>query len=368
VVSALVGAAAGAAAGYGAGSGHAAGNASRPTSVVPGPALAGGASIPAIAAKVLPAVVSITAQGPATPGFFGGAGALQAAGTGMIISQKGEIVTNNHVIAGATSITVTRYGQTTALPAHVVGADPADDVALLQIDSPPANLPTVTFGDSTKLQVGDAVIAIGNAEGLSAGTPTVTSGIVSALGRTVTPSDSTGGQSETLTDMIQTDAAINPGNSGGPLVDSSAQVIGMNTAVLASGGNGQPAQNIGFAIPSAKVESLLPELRKGGTVGTPRAYLGVVVEDLTAQLRAAYGFVPQSGAVVVQVVPGSPADAAGLEPGDVIVAVDGSTVSTAQDVTTDIRALPPGRTVHITIWRGQQERTLTATLATAPAG
>ena len=200
----------------------------------PGPALAGGASIPAIAQKVLPEVVSIDARGPGSssqsssdlpfglPFSSGTSGGVEDQGTGMILP-GGEVLTNNHVISGATTITVTLYNQTKALPATVIGADAHDDAALLQITDPPSGLHTITFGDSRELQVGDAVVAIGNALGLSAGTPTVTSGIVSALGRTVEAGDTGSGTTETLNNMIQTDAAINPGNSGGPLVDSSGE-------------------------------------------------------------------------------------------------------------------------------------------------
>ena len=187
VVAALIGGGAGAGIAEAVGTGD--GSTGAPVvhvgSATPGPALAGGAQIPAIVKSVLPEVVSIDAKGPgsASSGFFGGP--VEDQGTGMIITTSGEIITNNHVISGATTITVTLYGETAALPATLVGADPTNDVALLRITSPPSNLRAVTFGNSTQLEVGDAVIAIGNALGLSAGTPTVTSGIVSATGRTV---------------------------------------------------------------------------------------------------------------------------------------------------------------------------------------
>ena len=330
----------------------------------PGPAVAGGASIPAIVQKVLPQVVSIDAKGPAG-GLFGGQ--VEDQGTGMIISTDGEVLTNNHVISGATQITVTLYGQTNAIPATLVGTIPANDVALLKIDAPPSSLQAVTFGHSTDLLVGDAVIAIGNALGLSAGTPTVTSGIVSALGRTVQAGDTGSGSTENLTNMIQTDAAINSGNSGGPLVDSSGQVIGMNTAVAASSGNNAPAENIGFAIPAATIEGLLANLRAGGTQAAPRTYLGVEVADDTSTLQQQYGVVPSSGAFVVSVVPGSPASDAGLQPADVIVSFDGKTVSSAQDLTNDVQASSPGHTARLVLYRGQQKLTVSVALGTSPA-
>ena len=279
-----------------------------------GPALLNGTTnIESVLDRVLPSVVSIDAKSPEPASqsiFGGGSGVQEDQGTGMIITSDGEVVTNNHVIAGATDITVTLYGSLKALPATLIDTDPVNDVALLQIQNQ-SNLPTVTYGDSDRTQVGDAVVAIGNALGLSAGTPTVTQGIISAKGRTVQASDSTGTSTETLTNMIQTDAAINPGNSGGPLVDSSGMVIGMNTAVASNTEGTSQAQDIGFAIPANKITQLLPELRNksiGSSSPSGTGYLGVEIETLTSQVRSAYNFVPTQGAVVLQVTSGSPAD------------------------------------------------------------
>jgi S1-C subfamily serine protease len=317
--------------------------------------------------SVLPEVVSIDAKGPGTgSGGLFGSGPVEDQGTGMIITTTGEIITNNHVISGATTITVTLYGQTGALPATLVGADPSSDLALLRLASPQPGLQAVTFGDSTKLQVGDAVIATGNALGLSAGTPTVTSGIVSALGRTVQAGD-TASAGETLHNMIQTDAAINSGNSGGPLVDSAGQVVGMNTAVASSSTGNAPAQNIGFAIPSSTIQGLLRTLRGGGTVGVAKAYLGVEVTDETVQEQQAYGLVPSTGALVVSVVSGSPADGAGIKTGDVIVDFDAKAVGSAQELTNDVQASTSGHQARVTLYRGTQKLIVTATLALAPA-
>jgi putative serine protease PepD len=218
---------------------------------------------PASVRKVSPSVVSIDVQSSLG----------EDQGTGMIISSDGLVVTNNHVIAAAVgggTITVTRTGGTKSLPATLIGADPANDVALIKINNV-KRLPAIVFGNSKRLVVGDSVVAIGNALGLAAGTPTVTQGIVSALGRQVTAGD--GSSSETLNNMIQTDAAINPGNSGGPLLDSAGRAIGMNTAVAGTLPDGTSAQNIGFAIPIAKVEAELPKLLKGGTISHHAAYL-----------------------------------------------------------------------------------------------
>jgi len=178
-------------------------------------------------------------------------------GTGMIVTSSGDVVTNDHVVAGAHSITVTLHGSSTAHRATLLGADQADDVALLRIEGV-SGLPTVTFGDSSTVQVGDPVVAIGNALGLG-GSPTVTSGIISAENRQITASRDDGG-TETLGGMLQTDAAINPGNSGGPLVDSAGQVVGMNTAGAGTSSDGSSAQDIGFAIPSNRISAIVDRL------------------------------------------------------------------------------------------------------------
>jgi S1-C subfamily serine protease len=330
----------------------------REGSAAPGPAVAGGANIPKLVTSVLPAVVSIDVK----------TAAEEEEGTGMIISSDGLVVTNYHVVALAAEdggrLTVTESGSTQALKGTLVGTDPADDLALLRIDGGSGNLKTVTFGDSTKAVVGDAVVAIGNALGLSQGSPTVTSGIVSAVGRTVTAAGTSNG-TETLSDLIQTDAAINPGNSGGPLIDSAGQVIGMNTAVAGSTGNGTSAQNIGFAIPSAEIESLLPGLEKGtGQVATP-GYMGVSIATLTPQLRSEYGFTPTSGAVVIRVVPGGPADQAGLTEADVIVAIGSKPVTSVADLQAAVQAARAGQSVRVTFYRGSAKRTTSVTLISA---
>ena len=208
-----------------------------------------------------------------------------------------------------------------------------------------------------------ALILCSMALGLAAGTPTVTQGIVSALGRSV----SAGGEgtlTENLQNLIQTDAAINPGNSGGPLIDTSAQVIGMNTAVAGSADNGTNAQNIGFAIPAEEIETLLPQLEKGGPATNGGGYLGVDITSLTPALRQQYGFTPTSGVVVLSVIAGSPAAKAGLVQGDVIVAIDGSSVTSAAALQTLIQKDKAGQQVQITYYVGNSKRTSTVTLGT----
>ena len=250
----------------------------------------------------------------------------------MVITKNGLVITNNHVIAAAVNggtITVTRTGSTKALPATLIGTNPIDDVALIRINNI-SGLTPVTFGNSNELVVGDAVVAIGNALGLAAGTPTVTSGIVSALGRTVTAGSNS--SSETLDNMIQTDAAINPGNSGGPLLDSSGDVIGMNTAVAGTLPDGTSAQNIGFAIPDATIESLLKQLEAGESVVNHGAFIGVEITSMTPSLQEEYGFTVSAGAVVMSVISGTGAAAAGVKQGDIIVGINKTSIGSAQDV------------------------------------
>ncbi len=318
--------------------------------------LSGNVTIPELVNKVIPAVVSIDVKESQS----------EDGGTGMIITSDGEVVTNNHVIelytesGDAGSITVTEYGQTKSLPATLIGYDETKDIALLKINNA-SNLPTVTFGDSQKAVVGDAVVAIGNALGLAAGTPTVTQGIVSALGRSVTAGGS-GTSTENLQNLIQTDAAINPGNSGGPLIDTAGQVIGMNTAVAGSASDGTNSQNIGFAIPIAQVEALVPQLQKGGQSGSGGGYLGVDITTLTPSLRQQYGFTPTQGAVVLSVVSGSPAAKAGIVQGDVIVAIDGTAITSSEGLQKAVENGKPGESVTITYYVGDSKRTTTATL------
>ena len=318
--------------------------------------LPNGMSIPKLVNRVQPSVVSIDVKG----------NGQEDQGTGMIITSNGLVVTNNHVIAASVqsgTITVTRTGSTKSIPAVLVGTNPIDDVALIKVQGV-SNLPTVTFGNSNGLVVGDAVVAIGNALGLAAGTPTVTSGIVSALGRTVTAG--TTAASETLDNMIQTDAAINPGNSGGPLLDSAGDVVGMNTAVAGTLSDGSSAQNIGFAIPAATIESLLKTLKGGESVVNHGAFIGVEITSMNAELRAEYGFTVSSGAVVMSVITGTGAAAGGVHQGDVIVAINGTAITSAQDVSSVVSALRPGDVITLRVVRGTKHLTLHVTLGSAP--
>jgi S1-C subfamily serine protease len=314
-------------------------------------------SIPAIVKKVEPMIVSIDVKNNSS----------EDQGTGMIITANGLVVTNNHVIAAAVgnggTITVTRTGSTKSLPATLVGTNPVDDVALIRINNA-KGLPTMTFGNSNDVVTGDAVVAIGNALGLAAGTPTVTSGIVSALGRTVTASSAAA--TETLNNMIQTDAAINPGNSGGPLLDSDGDVIGMNTAVAGTLNDGTSAQNIGFAIPAATIESLLKSLKAGESVVTHGAFIGVEITSMTPELQQEYGFKLTTGAVVMSVIAGTGAAKAGVKQGDIIVGINGTHITSAQDITSVLSGLHPGDRITLQLVRGKQHLTVHVVLGTVP--
>jgi S1-C subfamily serine protease len=299
-------------------------------------------NIAAVLAKVMPATVSIDAEV---------ANGTQA-GSGMIISKNGEILTNNHVIAGAISISVTLYGQSKTIPAHLLGANPGQDIALLKINNV-TNLPTVKFASPSEIQQGNAVIAIGNALALQGG-PSVTTGIISGLNRSETIQNDSGG-TETLSNLIQTDAPINPGNSGGPLALANGDVIGMNTAaVLASLSFGSStAQNIGFAIPVTTIEQVLPGLRANNNSVSPstRPVLGVDVTNLTPALIAAHNLSQSTGAYVVNVFPDSPAALAGIKPGDVIVEIAGQPVVDTNSLSNDLASLHPGQTVSVSLYR-----------------
>ena len=326
-----------------------------------------------VLAKVESAVVSIDSD---SSGSSSGGDFVEAAGSGMILTPDGEVLTNNHVVSGATSVTVTLFGQSQPLAAHVVGTDPGEDVALVQIDHI-SGLPTVTFGDSGQALVGDSVLAIGNALALAGG-PTVTEGIISAENRSLT-AENDSGQTENLTGLIQTDAAINPGNSGGPLVNAQGQVVGMNTAVASSTTGNAPTQNIGFAITVNSVKPLLAGLRTGGTGGsggsgaapsaTPAqnaAYIGVTVGDVTPQLRQQDHLSASSGALVTSVEPGSPAQASDVHVNDVIVEFDQDAITSPQALTSAIHPLKPGTHVILGIDRGSARISLGVTLGARP--
>lgn len=315
---------------------------------------AGSSTADAIAAKVDPAIVDINTT----------VGSGQAAGTGMIISSTGEILTNNHVVSQSTSITVTVQGRSQTYPAHVVGVNIAQDVAVIQIDANVSGLPTVKFANSSSLQVGDTVVAVGNALG-QGGTPHATQGQVTALDQTITASTG-GSQSETLNGMIQSDAVIYEGDSGGALVNTSGQVVGMITAGQAQGFRSS-ASDIGFAISSNTALSIVNRIRAHeqasdltyGQVG----YMGVQVQSLDSASAAQLGLNVTSGALVVAVVSGSPAQSAGITRSSVITNVGGSAVTSSDTLGTAIKSHQPGEKVSVTWVNQSGTHTATVTLA-----
>jgi putative serine protease PepD len=286
--------------------------------------------------------ITVTSQSSSNQGGFpfpGGGGTAQAEGSGWVYDGSGNIVTNQHVVDGATAIKVKLQSGKT-YTAKLVGADASTDLAVIKVDAPASELKPIALADASTIDVGDGVVAIGSPFGLAG---TVTTGIVSALDRQM---QSPNGY--TINGAIQTDAAINHGNSGGPLLDLNGKVIGVNSQIQSdSGGN----DGVGFAIPVSTVKSVVPQLINGGSVA--HAFLGV---SLTA-----------GSATVAEVRAGTPAEKAGLQAGDVIVSVDGKAVGTSIALQTAIDAHKPGDKVELKVKRNGSEKTFTVTLGTRPS-
>ncbi|HAS90491.1 MAG TPA: peptidase [Desulfovibrio sp.] len=259
-------------------------------------------------------------------------------GSGFIISKDGYVVTNNHVVASADEITVKLQNDGREYPAKIIGRDNETDLALLKIDVK-KDLPFLEFANSEKGEVGEWVLAIGNPFGLG---HTVTKGIISAKGRIIGAGP--------FDNFIQTDASINPGNSGGPLIDMHGRVIGINTAIIASG------QGIGFAIPSNMAKNVINQLKTDHKVS--RGWLGVTIQDSDAKTAKALGLKGGKGALVNSVNPGDPADKGGMKVGDVILKVDGQKIDNTNDLLRTVAALPPGKSVNIKVWRKGREKNL----------
>ena len=290
-----------------------------------------------------------------------------ATGSGFVVDTDGTIVTNAHVVEGADSVQVRFDENGEFVDAEVKGVDTSTDIAVLKIDpSDVDQLTPLPLGDSSKLEVGDSVIAIGNPFGYSR---TVTTGIVSGLQREIQAPNGF-----TIPDVIQTDASINPGNSGGPLLDANGRVIGINSQIATGGGQG--SVGIGFAVPVNTAKDLLPDLKAGETI--ERAYLGVQMQDVSKQLAEDLNLASDTGALVVEVTKDSPADKAGLRGGrtetaqgvpaggDLIVAVDGEAVSDSNEVASAIARKRPGETAEITYYRGDSKKTVSVELAKRP--
>lgn len=290
--------------------------------------------------------------------FFGGeGGGFQAPrshregglGSGVIVSPDGYILTNNHVVDGATDVRVTLPDRR-EFKARVIGTDKRTDIALIKIDA--SNLPAITVGNSSKIQVGDAVLAIGNPYGVG---QTVTMGIVSALGRSDLGI-------EDYEDFIQTDAPINPGNSGGALVNDRGELVGINTAILAqeSGGN----QGIGFAVPVNLARQVMDQIETHGHV--TRSYLGVSVQEVTPAIAKDLGLNGPEGALISDVSPNSPAQRAGLETGDVILAINGTPVSERNQLRMQVSMMNPDQNVRLKVFHNGQTREVNVQLAEMP--
>src|SRR5579875_1505187 len=309
----------------------------------------------AVAKAVEPAVVDVNT----TLDPLGGDGATGGAGTGMIVSPSGVIVTNNHVVSGAD---------------QDIG-----DIAVIKVNGL-SGLPTIKWGDSSTVQVGTPVVAIGNALGLG-GQPTVTQGIISATNRTITAQDETGANPETLHGLLQTDAPIAPGNSGGPLVNAAAQVIGMDTAAASAGSVGA---TLGFAIPSNRVKAIAGEIEAHKDVANfvygRSAFLGVEAVASSQLANNPFGFGPfgfggfgigplsatKPGVVVEAVDPGSGAARAGIQAGDEITAVDGKPVTTTAALSKAVKAHKPGQVVALTVFTGYGSEVLHVRLSEGP--
>ena len=297
-----------------------------------------------LVARVRPGVVSVTETG-FTMDMFMRQVQTEGEGTGIVIDDAGHILTNYHVISGAETVSV--YAQDGREgSARVIFGDPATDVALLEVEDT-AGLVPLTLGDSGLMEVGDPVVAMGNALGLDETSPTVSVGIVSALGRSIETDQAT------LEDLIQTDAAINAGNSGGPLLNAAGEVIGINTAIASD------AQNIGFSISINSVKEEIAQALRG--TGVP--FVGVTTMANSAELAARYRLATGEGLIVTSVLPTGPASAAGLQAGDIILSVEGVAVSTEEDLAAVVAAAGEGGALTLTVVRGRQSGDLEVEIA-----
>ena len=297
--------------------------------------------------KVKPAVVTVINNLPTPRGLFGSV-APTASGSGVIVDSKGYIITNNHVIAGQQSLQVI-FADGSKADATIVGADSIADLAILKVDKVPA---VATLGDSNTLEPGQVAIAIGSPLGDYRGTVTV--GVVSGLNRSV-------GRQQGL---IQTDAAINNGNSGGPLINTLGQVIGINTLVVRSTNDGNVAEGLGFAIPSNQVRDIMTQLIANGRVD--RAYIGISYQEVDPQIASALNLTTTDGVVITQVEPGTPAEKAGLQQGDVVLELAGQTIDQDHSLQSLLFTHNAGDTIALTILRGNKTMSVNVTLTTRP--
>ena len=295
-----------------------------------------------------------------------------ASGSGVVLDDEGHVLTNNHVVEGGETIQVSFESEGKMYPAEVVGTEPNSDLALLKVDAPASKLHPLKLGDSSKMEVGDPVVAIGNPFDLQR---TVTSGIVSALQREIQAPDGV-----TIDNVIQTDAAINPGNSGGPLINADGEVIGINSQIYTGGEGSEGNVGIGFAIPINTAKEEIAKLESG--TADEHGYLGISGANITPELAQAFNLPVEEGVLVQQVVEGGPAAAAGIQGattaaevegqefglgGDIITAIDGEQIGSSEDLVKTISDAHAGETVEVTVIRGEQTATVSVTLAERPA-
>jgi serine protease Do len=330
-----------------------------------------------VARKVLPAVVNIASsktvrspdQGPSSPffndpffrQFFGDEFSQQyrvpraerehSLGSGIIVNADGYVLTNNHVISGADEIQVS-LGDKREFKGRVVGTDAKTDVAVVKIEG--KDLPVLTLGDSSSVQVGEFALAVGNPFGIG---QTLTMGIISATGR--------GGLGiEDYEDFLQTDAAINPGNSGGALVNVRGELVGLNTAIISGGGGGN--QGVGFAVPVNMAKAIMGQILQHGKV--LRGSIGVLIQPMTPELAKSFGLTGQPrGALVANVTPGSPAEHAGIKRGDIILDLNGAAITDSRDLSLKVSMMAPGTAVKLKVFRDGHEQEIPVTLAELPA-
>lgn len=334
----------------------------QPQQIPPTVSAARRSPVAVVAHTVLPAVVNIQTEATIRRravdpffdpfGFFdGGRGdyTSQSLGSGFVWSPDGIVVTNNHVVEGASRITV-NFNDGSQVPARLIGVDPDSDLAVLRVDA--RKLMAAPIGTSADLMIGETVVAVGNPFGLSG---TVTTGVVSALGRSV-PSQEKG---RTFTDFIQTDASINPGNSGGPLLNIEGKVVGINVAIYAQ------AQGIGFAIPVDRARKVIEDLLRYGAVHS--AWIGAVTATLTPEEARRQSVRIPRGAIIVRVFRGSPAEQAGLRPGDVITSVDGRPVDSRESFSTQVATATAGRPLNLSVFREGANRVVAVRPVDPPA-
>lgn len=320
----------------------------------PGPTQ-GATDVSGVAARITPGVVNISTRtdAPANP-FFPEAN--EGIGSGVIYTEDGYIITNNHVIAEASDIKVT-LASGAELQASKVGADPENDIAVLKIDK--RGLPALAVGDSDAISVGELVVAVGSPLGFE---QTVTSGIVSALHRAV-PVTGASGEVSFLTDLIQTDASINPGNSGGALCNANAALIGINTLIAATG-QSRGSVGLGFAIPINTARKVADDLIEGRPVSHP--YIGIQGQSVSERIARQYDLPTEQGAYVTLVVPGGPADNAKLRQGDIITAIEGKQIKSMDDVIAVVRRHKVGDKLEVTFYSERSKKTATVTVAEKP--